>query len=353
MMLASSAAALSFSFGLQQPPSALSLHRSPPPAMMGKATMMRRAASKTNPKKKTKATRKAKAKAAAPESPAAVASGYDNEDFTGVVVPTPTATPEQESTPEPAAALESTREVAWFPSSAPDMAPPVFDAFPNLSVLGVKPGDRAPAYLNGKMIGDMGLDPLCLVALARPKALTDIADGPWSTVERKAKFEAMSAEEQKLSLSWMREAELKHARLAMLAAAGWPLAELVQWKRNPSLFNGHLFEPKFLLPVLLFFGAFGFLETLTSGMVANPALVKEEDHVEGNLGFDPLGLYGEQGLKMGPISRTREELRLAEIKNGRAAMLAITGFSVQEFIQGSAVVKQTPLFFGPAAFGRP
>ena len=25
---------------------------------------------------------------------------------------------------------------------------------------------------------------------------------------------------------WMREAEVKHARLAMLAAAGWPLAEL-------------------------------------------------------------------------------------------------------------------------------
>ena len=28
------------------------------------------------------------------------------------------------------------------------------------------------------------------------------------------------------SLMWMREAEIKHSRLAMLAAAGWPLAEL-------------------------------------------------------------------------------------------------------------------------------
>ena len=38
-------------------------------------------------------------------------------------------------------------------------------------------------------------------------------------------------------------------------------------------------------------------------------------------------------------------LRLSEIKNGRLAMLAITGFAVQEFLYGSPVVQQTPMFF--------
>ena len=41
-----------------------------------------------------------------------------------------------------------------------------------------------------------------------------------------------------------------------------------------------------------------------------------------------------------------EALRLAEIKNGRAAMMAITGFAVQEFLWGSPVIQQTPFFFG-------
>ena len=52
-------------------------------------------------------------------------------------------------------------------------------------------------------------------------------------------------------MAWMREAEIKHARLAMVAAAGWPLAELLNkllggWAlsatngRAPSLFNGNM-----------------------------------------------------------------------------------------------------------------
>ena len=36
-----------------------------------------------------------------------------------------------------------------------------------------------------------------------------------------------------------------------------------------------------------------------------------------------------------------------ESKHGRLAMLAVTGFAVQEFVYGKPVVEQTPQFFHP------
>ena len=41
------------------------------------------------------------------------------------------------------------------------------------------------------------------------------------------------------------------------------------------------------------------------------------------------------------------DMELAEIKNGRLAMLAITGFAVQEAIYGTPVVQQSYAFFHP------
>jgi len=46
------------------------------------------------------------------------------------------------------------------------------------------------------------------------------------------------------------------------------------------------------------------------------------------------------------IARARIDMETAEIKNGRLAMLAITGMALQELISGMAVVDQTPFFFG-------
>ncbi len=41
-----------------------------------------------------------------------------------------------------------------------------------------------------------------------------------------------------------------------------------------------------------------------------------------------------------------DAMKLAEIKNGRVAMMAITGMAVQECLWGNPVVEQTPFFFG-------
>ena len=65
-----------------------------------------------------------------------------------------------------------------------------------------------------------------------------------------------------------------------------------------------------------------------------------EERLAGDYGFDPLGIAKEEG------AYRQNELRANELFNGRLAMLAITGFAVQEFVWGQPVVAQTPFFFG-------
>ena len=86
-----------------------------------------------------------------------------------------------------------------------------------------------------------------------------------------------------------------------------------------------------------------------------------KSYVPGDLGFDPLGLYGWYGSNIGVMDQmraetdpayavrlaesARKEMETAEIKNGRLAMLAITGYAFQEAAYGTPVVDQTPIFF--------
>merc|ERR1719478_139659 len=60
-------------------------------------------------------------------------------------------------------------------------------------------------------------------------------------------FDPLMIADNSDKLAWFREAEIKHARLAMLAAFGWPVSEvtnfgnlLTQDGRAPSLLNGGL-----------------------------------------------------------------------------------------------------------------
>jgi len=47
------------------------------------------------------------------------------------------------------------------------------------------------------------------------------------------------------------------------------------------------------------------------------------------------------------LAFNRNEMEAAEIKNGRLAMLGITGFAFQEAFWGTPVVDQTPILFTP------
>lgn len=132
----------------------------------------------------------------------------------------------------------------------------------------------------------------------------------------------------------MREAELKHARLAMLAVVGWPLGELANsgflhgygdlQGRTPSLLNGGLLE--IYWPMwYAFLGAAAYVE-LTS--------IESGAGVDGNYKFDP--------LQMGSTGQEALDMQTKELKNGRLAMMAITGFAAQEFVWRAPVFEQFP-----------
>ncbi len=146
------------------------------------------------------------------------------------------------------------------------------------------------------LAGDMGFDPL------------GIADTPDS-------------------LAWYREAEVKHARLAMLAAFGWPASEVANFGhlltgdgRAPSLLNGGLENVS----------GFYWAAVVALGIYAEAKGVdkqfgkKDSGYLPGMLGFDPLGADS-------------PGMRAAEITNGRVAMLAITAYALEEALTRQAI----------------
>lgn len=148
----------------------------------------------------------------------------------------------------------------------------------------------------------------------------------------------------------MREAEIKHSRLAMLAVVGWPLAELfdkpiadaaglpsllTKTGESPSLLNGGLDKIDIAYWIAVAALA-GIVELENATMVEE----KGKDYIAGDCNFDPLGLL--------PTDKEGQmQMQTKELKHGRIAMMAILGFAIQEAIFGIPVVQETPFFFKP------
>jgi len=176
-----------------------------------------------------------------------------------------------------------------------------------------------PVLLESNLAGNVGFDPLGLA----------------------------SSEEQLIDY---REAEIKHARLAMLAAIGWPISELEDrdiasyfnapsvlddGDRVPSILNGGLdrIDPRF----------WGFCLGMSAAIDlygVSKSRREAPDYFPGNLGFDPLNLFP-------PDREGRENMKLAEIKHGRVAMLGVVGYVSEEYYTKMAVVDDTPILFQP------
>lgn len=137
----------------------------------------------------------------------------------------------------------------------------------------------------------------------------------------------------------IREAELKHGRLAMIASLGFLVAEFA----NP-LFDGKITGPAIghfqqadaLVPYfwVAVLGAVGMVEGQNillgweSQQDASGVADLKEDYVNGDLNFDPLGLKPADEEEFN-VMRTKE------LQNGRLAMLGIAGMIAQEAVTGT------------------
>jgi len=179
---------------------------------------------------------------------------------------------------------------------------------------------RRPKHLDGSLAGDVSFDPLGFAT-------------------------------SKEQLIEYREAEIKHSRLAMLAAVGWPISELLDRSiafkfdlepildvnnRVPSLFNGGLEK---VSPVWWGF-CFGLAASIDLYGVQRARTLDPSTYSPGDLNFDPMGLYPKD-------QKGRRQMQLAEIKHGRLAMLAVTAFAVQEYVSSIGIIDETPIFFRP------
>merc|ERR1712134_163128 len=137
-------------------------------------------------------------------------------------------------------------------------------------------------------------------------------------------------------LKYFREAELKHGRVAMLAAFGFPIAEHFH-----PLFGGNIDVPSYVAyqqtplqtfwPVVLLY--VGIVEIFSVFTFENPFgkggfWTLKDDRVPGDFGWDPMDMYPTD-----PAGRV--EMQTKELNNGRVAMIAMAGMVAQELATGA------------------
>lgn len=153
-----------------------------------------------------------------------------------------------------------------------------------------------------------------------------------------------------------REAELRHGRLAMLAALAWPTQELLSpalsrairapmlmaetGGRSPSVLNGGLEQSTIPITLAAFAALIAAVDLYSLKLRAD----RGDDWLPGDFGFDPLNIIG------GSTLEARREMQAAEINNGRLAMVAVVTMVVEEYVTKQPVVQLTPWLFEPFIF---
>ena len=170
--------------------------------------------------------------------------------------------------------------------------------------------------LDGSLPGDQGFDPFYLSSI--PKNFAGFIQPP-------------SWEETKgiPTIYWMRESEVKHGRVAMLAWAGWVATDLglrfpgdiYSVENIPNAYNAHniLVEQGSMTFLLLVVGLIEFC----TGAVIVEVSKGESDREAGDFGLDPLKFIA------GKSAQEQMTMKTKEINNGRLAMLAFGAVATQ------------------------
>eukprot|EP00429_Kryptoperidinium_foliaceum_P067962 CAMPEP_0176060814 /NCGR_PEP_ID=MMETSP0120_2-20121206/30315_1 /TAXON_ID=160619 /ORGANISM="Kryptoperidinium foliaceum, Strain CCMP 1326" /LENGTH=248 /DNA_ID=CAMNT_0017394363 /DNA_START=113 /DNA_END=859 /DNA_ORIENTATION=+ len=178
---------------------------------------------------------------------------------------------------------------------------------------------RAKA-LDGSYVGDVGFDPFYLSSI--PKNFAGFIQPP--------SWEETDGIE---TIYWMREAELKHGRVAMLAWFGWLATDgafgimmrfpgqIYSVDNIPNSYSAHdiLVEQGSMSFLLL---AVGLIEFCTGAALVQVSK-GELDREAGDFGLDPL-----QFLK-GKSKEESDRMKTRELLNGRLAMLAFGAVATQ------------------------
>jgi hypothetical protein len=211
----------------------------------------------------------------------------------------------------------STKLAADLWNDQPEGKPPQKDMSKSL------PFAPRPKLLDGSLPGDVGFEYVYRSSLPRlPRSchLPCSHSFRLSSLSLSSPFGFSGAD--KASLMYMREAEIKHSRLAMLAVLGWPLAEL--WDKpiadaaglpsvltksgeSPSVLNGGLdqIDAAYWVAVVALAGI-----VELEGMKMRDE--KKNDYVAGDCGLS--GLLPKE-------KRSAFDLQTKELKNGRLAMM--------------------------------
>merc|ERR1719310_1724410 len=135
-------------------------------------------------------------------------------------------------------------------------------------------------------------------------------------------------------MDWLREAELKHCRVCMLATVGFAFTDfytLPGFEYSTVEAHDACVASGAMSQLLLWIGL---LEVVSA--VSIDQMLRGSGREPGDYGFDPIGFSADPTKK--------KELQMKELANGRLAMFAFSGVVTQSVLTGN----QFPYLFGDA-----
>ena len=143
-------------------------------------------------------------------------------------------------------------------------------------------------------------------------------------------FDPLKLADSSSTLAWYREAEIKHARIGMLAALGWPVAEKLNGPISEALGQPSLLTDDGRVPTIVN-GGLGSVNAVYWAAALALAVAAESTYLDAQLGVGMKRTDYEPGmLGFDPLGMDSKITRNAEIWLGRVGMMAVVGYALEE-----------------------